>query len=87
MPEESLCFLHALPALNGYPDAKGSISEEQWMWHLVQHMRGVRHRYCKAPGEIIRINDPVGHSVRRIALDDGYKPLRGTTRGRGFRCK
>ena len=81
MSNESLCFLQARHALKGYTDPKGKkwhISEEEWMWHLVQHICGVRHQLCSPRLEPTTFFvDPVGHSVSKIALKDGYEALKG----------
>ena len=54
------------------------ISEEEWMEHLVAHMRGTRH-----PGDALEhhawleVIDPIGNSIRILALKEGYQPLNG----------
>lgn len=77
MSEKSLCFRSAGKALQDYPDAQGSISEEQWMWHIVQHMRGARHKLCTPLDPITNLADPVGHAISKIVLNNDYEPLKG----------
>lgn len=59
-------------------------------WHMVQHMRGIRHfpHGCWQPkipangdgfGErITHTLDPVGQSIKKIAVMEDYEPLSGT---------
>lgn len=63
-------------------------SREGDIWHMVQHMRGIRHfPSCWRPkpsargayGEsLTAVGDPVGHSIKRIAVMDNYEPLNST---------
>ena len=76
MPE-SLCFRIAHGFTKGGPYIKESISEEEWMWHLVMHMRNARHPLDSPPDPITMLIDPVGNSVREIALNNDYEPLTG----------
>ncbi|KAJ9653643.1 hypothetical protein H2198_007194 [Neophaeococcomyces mojaviensis] len=66
-PPRPLCFRHV----------HQHVPEEEWMWHLVQHMRGVRHKsLCQPKLEFMTPRvDPIGHSVAQIALINDYEPL------------
>src|SRR5436305_1557375 len=75
MPD-SLCFRHADPRTDRGPHVE-AISEEEWMWHLVMHMRGARHPLDSTPNPLTMLIDPVGSSVREMALNNDYEPLSG----------
>lgn len=76
MPD-SLCFLEARGCIKGGPHIEASISEEEWMWHLVVHMCNARHPADSTPDPMTMLIDPVGNSVRELALNNDYEPLRG----------
>lgn len=74
MPE-SLCFLIAKSRLTADPP----ISEEEWIWHMVQHMRGDRHVMDGKADPITVMADPVGLSVKEMSVSDEYEPLNGNS--------
>lgn len=73
-----LCFLLAKDLSGPVASTVRGISEEEWLWHIVQHMRGVRHKQDYSPATHTRLWDPVGYAVRKIALNDNYQPLTGS---------
>ena len=79
VPGESLCFFSALMRCrDGAHGINAMITRLEWLWHNVQHMRGVRHDLDASPTSDPQIVwDPVGHSIREIALFKAYTPLDG----------
>jgi hypothetical protein len=75
MPD-SLCFRIAGARTKAGPHLK-AISEEEWMWHLVMHMCNARHPLDSTPDPMTMLIDPVGNSVKVMALNNDYEPLRG----------
>lgn len=75
----SLCFRQAHGSTKGGPHVLASISEEEWMWHLVMHMCNARHPADSTSDPITMLIDPVGNSIRVLALNNDYEPLKGKT--------
>jgi hypothetical protein len=47
------------------------------MWHLVMHMCNARHQADLTPDPITLLIDPIGYSVKGLALNNDYEPLKG----------
>lgn len=67
---ESLCFLEAMLA-----KSSKSITEREYFGHLLAHFRGVRHPRDSGREPAVSKLDPVGGSIREMALRDDYEPL------------
>jgi len=67
---ESLCFLEAMLA-----KSSKSITEREYFSHLLAHFRGVRHPRDSGREPAVSKLDPVGGSIREMALRDDYEPL------------
>jgi hypothetical protein len=74
---DSLCFREARCRAHDGPNIKVRISEEEWMWHLVMHMCNARHLADSTPDPITLLIDPIGSSVKELALNNDYEPLKG----------
>jgi hypothetical protein len=80
MLKEILCFATAV-SRTWQPrpgDGIRYFGEDEWVFHMVAHMRGARHPEddLETHGSLGLI-DPVGNSIREIALAKGYQPLNG----------
>ena len=68
----SLCFHEAFIA-----KVEAKITEEEYLSYLIAHFRGVRHPQDNDRDFIVSTFDPVGASIREMALRTDYKPLEG----------
>lgn len=68
----SLCFGEAFDAKRA-----GKITEEEYFGHLLAHFRGVRHPQDSGIEREVSSFDPVGASIRELALRTDYQPMQG----------
>jgi hypothetical protein len=70
----SLCFLKALTSL-----VNGSITQQEYISHLLAHLQGVRHPDDNIPSikEPLVSFEPWAASLRDLALATKYEPLEG----------
>lgn len=68
----SLCFREAFLAKQDH-----KITEEEYLGHLIAHLRGVRHPQDSDRDVIVSKFDPFGASIREMALRTDYEPLQG----------
>lgn len=71
----SLCFRAAFRAKQSQ-----SITEQEYLRHMIAHFRGVRHPEDGGTDVIVSKFDPVGASFRVMALRSDYEPLLGESR-------
>lgn len=74
----SLCFLQALSKLK---QSENSITEQEYIQHLVAHFRGIRHPEDSntSVADSLQAIEPWAGSLREIALESMYDPLHGKT--------
>ena len=68
----SLCFGEAWEA-----KAMKKITEEEYFGHLLAHFRGARHPEDSGKDLIMTRFDPVGASIRAMALNNEYQVMQG----------
>jgi hypothetical protein len=68
----SLCFRDAFEAKVCH-----HITEDEYVRHLLAHFRGVRHPQDGGPDWRVEASDPVGASIRELALSTDYEPMKG----------
>ena len=69
----SLCFRDAFVSKQS-----GTITEEEYLDHLIAHFRGVRHPQDSDKEDVITAKwDPFGASIKEMALRTDYEPLQG----------
>ena len=71
-PTMSLCFLDAFEAKQAH-----FITEGEYVSHLLAHFRGVRHPQDDGTDGRLEGSDPVGASMRELALNTDYEPMKG----------
>ena len=75
------CFREAFIRIRP-PQQNGNvpqISEEHWMRCLVAHLQGLMHKDDETRDVWLPVFDPIGNSIRTLALSDEYQPLEGET--------
>lgn len=71
-PTMSLCFLDAFEAKQAQ-----FITEDEYVKHLLAHFRGVRHPQDDGTDWRLEASDPIGASMRELALGTDYEPMKG----------
>jgi hypothetical protein len=71
IPEE-ICF-HDATALFG----AGVLTLEQYLFHLLEHFKGARHRLDKLKGDALSRLDPFAASLRTLVFDNEATKIDG----------
>src|SRR2546423_3677948 len=71
-PTMSLCFLDAFQAKQAH-----FITKDEYIRHLLAHFRGVRHPQDDGTDWRLESSDPIGASMRELALSTDYEPMKG----------
>jgi hypothetical protein len=71
-PTMSLCFLDAFEAKQAQ-----FITEDEYVGHMLAHFRGVRHPQDDGIDWRLEASDPIGASIRELALSTDYEPMKG----------
>ena len=68
----SLCFLDAFEAKQAQ-----YITEDEYVRHMLAHFKGVRHPQDDGTDWRLEASDPIGASIRELALSTDYGPMKG----------